>query len=132
MNNKMDIFKTITGLTKLGESNYLFWSKEITALLKMANLYQYVSQHLSSLLAVVDDKTTDQIRASNDFHKQREQQALLVLLMSCEVKAKRLIVDCDTAFDAWNILRKHFTSGDPNRANILEHKIKQLKLNKMD
>ena len=87
-------------IEKLGSLNWMTWKFQMRHLLLGKGLWGFVdgSENLS-------DEATDELK--KEFER-KSQKAFSTLVLAVETSQLYLITSCETANEAWNVLKKHF------------------------
>ena len=82
------------------QDNYHSWATSIARILRLSNLASVVT-------GTETTQPTTSTTAANDWQTKVD-KALITIIANCEEEAQILIEGCDTAADAWSVLKEHY------------------------
>lgn len=94
---------SLVAFAKLNGENYRNWAFRVKNTLKYKKLWKCVAETVPG---------PDGAKAVT-FNQEEDDQALSVISLGCDDLVKDLIVDCETAKEAWNVLREKYVRKTP-------------------
>jgi len=81
----------------IDENNYHSWAKELLRALRTIELEEYITE-------AHKDAPADRLKT----WQKNIDRVINTLLINCEKEPQQLIRGCDTAYEAWELLKKHY------------------------
>ncbi|KAF3783834.1 hypothetical protein EJ110_NYTH31571 [Nymphaea thermarum] len=117
---------------KLNRDNYLLWSSQLESVMESQELIQFIDETSPAPSETIVKDGKSEVNPEFAVWKRSDRLALSLIKATVSEPVLRQIVTSKSAFEAWNTLKKSFSSQSPLRIMLLRKELHFIQKGNMD